>query len=78
MRARHVRHRRRQPMVDGRPDRGDGRGKDHPLGAKIVGPVGVVLLLAAALLAVDEWGTVPAIGVDTPPTITAIRPRIDL
>ena len=35
-------------------------------GPKIVGPVGVVLLLAAALLAVGEWGTVPAIGVEIP------------
>jgi hypothetical protein len=35
-------------------------------GPKIVGPVGIVLLLAAAVLAVDEWGTVPAIGVEIP------------
>ena len=31
-------------------------------GPKIVGPVGVVLLLAAAALAVGEWGT----GVEIP------------
>ena len=34
-------------------------------GPKIVGPVGIVLLLAA-VLAVDEWGTVPATGLEIP------------
>jgi predicted metal-binding membrane protein len=33
-------------------------------GPRIVGPVGVVLLFAAAVLAVGEWGTVQATGVE--------------